>query len=549
MRSIIFRWVMRFAAAAAGITLLFSIILPWINGAEYEINTADERYTVNAVTDTINVWSPYAFDADTQPDGENDVMSFVKYIELMSATGGNAELDPFVDPSDRTTKTDYDFSRIIGSCRGILNLGAKPLIKLGNVPMKLSAEPLIGAFGVNVRPPEDYNEWYRFICDYVGTLVDEFGLSEVQSWRFGLLTEFENADWFYAGDKDPELSKEAYCKLYDYTVKALTDTLGDDVYIGAHAMAATEGIWDEREFIRHCAEGTNYATGEKGTRICYLAASHYDGSVEASADMTPAETIEHLRSAAEEYGLYNLHYGIDEGRIYGGADGKDDRQLLSRAVGYNIQAAYDAKQYIEFAENDIDYFSSWGYTTGSSVWGYPSLSYYTAQCFAKMAGAKAVGITANASKLPKVETGALAAKKDGTLYIMAYNYKQRIKYSLKSNTVFKINAPEFQGKTVEIKKYLIDSDANFFDEWQSDRLKYGILKNSFSWSPDDFALDSDTTLCGERAKKIYKEQLREKYKQCAVLDCTTETVEVDGELVLKNATDPNTVVFYEISVK
>ena len=157
MRSIIFRWVMRFAAAAAGITLLFSIILPWINGAEYEINTADERYTVNAVTDTINVWSPYAFDADTQPDGENDVMSFVKYIELMSATGGNAELDPFVDPSDRTTQTDYDFSRIIGSCRGILNLGAKQLIKLGNVPMKLSAEPLIGAFGVNVRPPEDYN--------------------------------------------------------------------------------------------------------------------------------------------------------------------------------------------------------------------------------------------------------------------------------------------------------------------------------------------------------------------------------------------------------
>lgn len=62
-------------------------------------------------------------------------------------------------------------------------------------------------------------------------------------------------------------------------------------------------------------------------------------------------------------------------------------------------------------------------------------------------------------------------------------------------------------------------------------------------------MDSDTTLCGERAKKIYREQLREKYKQCAVLDCTTETVKVDGELVLKNATDPNTVVFYEISVK
>lgn len=549
MRSVIFRWAMRFLAAAAGITLLFSVVLPWMNGTEYEINTADERYTVNAVTDTINVWSPYSFNADTRPDGENNVMSFVKYIELMSATGGNAELDPFVDPYDRTTKTDYDFSRIIGSCRGILNLGAKPLIKLGNVPMKLSADPLVEAFGVNVRPPEDYNEWYRFICDYIGALVDEFGLSEVQSWRFGLLTEFENAEWFYAGDKDPELSKEAYCKLYDYTVKALIDTLGEDVYVGAHAMATTEGLWDEREFIRHCAEGTNYATGEKGTRICYLAVSHYDSSIEKSEDLSAVQSIERLRSEAEKYGLYGLSYGVDEGRIYGGADGGTDRQLLSRAVGYNIQAAYDAKQYIAFAENDIDYFSSWGYTTGSSVWGYPSISYHTAECFSKMAGAKAVGLTANASKLPRVENGALAAKKDGTLYIMAYNYKQRIKYSLKSNTVFKIDAPEFQGKTVEIKKYLIDSDANFFDEWQRDRLKYGILRSSFSWSPDDFAIDSTNTLSGEKARKIYTEQLRDKYKQCAVLNCTVETVDVDGELVLKNVTDPNTVVFYEISVK
>lgn len=546
MLKFIFKLMMKLAAAGAAAALVVNVFIPYINRAEYAIDTSGERYIVNDVTNTLNVWSPYTFNSETQPDEENDVTGFVRYIELMQATGGNAQLDPFIDPYDTSIKTDYDFSRIIASCRGVLNLGAKPLIKLGNVPIKFSKNCTIGAFGVNVCPPDDYDEWYVFICDYITALVDEFGLDEVRSWRFGVLTEFENSDWFYAGDKDAELSKEAYFKLYDYSVKALTDTLGDDVYVGAHAMAVSEGLWDERDFIRHCAYGTNYATGEQGARLCYIAASYYDGSIEDSAGKTPVQTIDELRSTAEECG-FALDYGFDEGRIYGGTKGGDDGQLLSRSVGYNIQAAYDAKLYIALAENDIAYFSSWGYTTGSSIYGYPSIVYHTAQCFSKMAGGTAVEISNDSTRLSGVEKDALAVKKDGTLYIMAYNYKQRIKYTQKSDTTFRINAPELQGKTVQIKKYLIDSDSNFFDEWQSDRVKYGITNKCFSWSPDDFAIDSNVVLSDEKMQDIYREKLREKYKNCAQLKCSTETVKVDGELVLKNKTDPNTVVFYEIT--
>lgn len=140
-------------------------------------------------------------------------MAFVDYIELMSATGGNAENDPFAEPLNREVLDDYNFSRIVSSCRGILNLVAKPFLKLGNIPLKLSAEPLIGDFGCNVRPPppHDYDEWYRFLRAYLGALTDAFVVDEVSSWRFGVFTEYENPDCYTLdGNILPEKLRERY---------------------------------------------------------------------------------------------------------------------------------------------------------------------------------------------------------------------------------------------------------------------------------------------------------------------------------------------------
>ena len=59
---------------------------------------------------------------------------------------------------------------------------------------------------------------------------------------------------------------------------ALIDEIGEEVFVGAHSMTVTEGLWDEGYFIEHCANGTNYKTGKKGSRLCYLSASFYDSN-------------------------------------------------------------------------------------------------------------------------------------------------------------------------------------------------------------------------------------------------------------------------------
>lgn len=538
----------KFTAFIVGILTFVTSVFPSVNGVKFTVDTQSELYEVNPIVNTINCWNPYSFDENTMPDSENSVMDFVDYIELMRATGGNEKDDPFIDPLDRTVLDDYDFSRIVASCRGVLNLGAKPFLKLGNVPLKLSSDPVIGNMDSNVRPPEDYDEWYRFLTAYLGALIDEFGLDEVRSWRFGVFTEYENDEWFYVGDRDPEASFIEYCKIYDYSVKALTDMLGDDVYVGAHSMTVTEGLWDERDFIKHCAFGVNYATGEIGTHISYLTSSFYDSTiVKSTSGLRPAECIELLRSAAEDAGLYGLDYGFDEGRILYGSKGTDETALLPRAVGWNIQSAYDAKLYNELSECGASWFSSWGYTSGGSVFGYPSIAYHTAEQFSKMAGCTAVAASADAKHTVKKDKDIIAAKdsESETLYIMAYNYKQSLNYFMPSRMNFSINASEYSGKTVEIKTYYINSDCNFFDEWREDAKSYIKKGSAMSWSPDSYVLDGNIT-DGDLLEK-YNDTLRDKYKSLSILTPESQLVECDGTLSFACTADPNTVVFVEIT--
>lgn len=533
---------------------VFGMAVDKADDVKFTVDTRNTGAVINNKHSNINLWSLSGISENTAVNPEAD-MSFVEYVQLMTATGGNEERDPFIDPLDRSTLTDYDFSRIFSSCRGILNIGAKPLIKTGNVPLKFSSNPIIGGFGVNVCPPDSYDDYYKYICDFAAALVEEFGRDEVLTWRFGVLTEFENADWFYAGDKDPQKSFEEYCKLYDCTVEALTDTVGEDICVGAHSMAVTEGLWDERLFIEHCAVGTNFMTGEKGTKIDYISASFYDTKPGVyTAGMQADETIKHLRDAAERVGLNDLFYGFDEGRILeGNTSGSIGSQLVTRTCGYTYQAAYDARHLKQMADNDIDYFSSWGYTTGSAFTGFPTVANHIATEFYQMAGSSSVKVGRKASLLMSTQPDAVAAfdSQSNTLRIMAYNFKNDLDCNKKADMVFDIKVPELAGKRVKIRTALIDDSANFFDEWVEDRKTYGITDDCFGWSPDDPSIDTATTLNEPWARELYFTKLRDGYKKCAELIPTYSytTVSPDGVLKLEKTLECNTVVFFTVEAK
>ena len=524
-----------------------------INNYEFTVDAEKTGSVLANPASNVNIWSidgnPFV---NAKINEENNIFDFVNYVQFMQCTGGNAQRDLFVDPLDRTGLDDYDFSTLIDNCRGVVNLGAKPFLKLGSVPLKYSAKANTDAeFDTNIYPPDDYNVYYNYIAAIAQALVDEFGKEEVLSWRFGVMTEYENASWFMANSETPEDSAVEYCKLYDYTVAALIDVIGEDVFVGAHSMTVTEGLWDEAYFINHCASGTNYKTGEKGSRLCYLSASFYDYSPgEFTGGKTLPETIDYLRDAAEKAGLKNLIFGIDEGRILcGNTRGASDDQLLSRTCGYTYQAAYDARLYAQMFENDINYFSSWYYLSDGLLAGNPTVSYHVAKNAAKFGGMKMAKTEKTGSGyMFKTEVNAVSAFDGETLRIMAYNFKNDVEYNKTADLSFKINVPQFAGKTVKVTAYVVDDDCNYFDEWVEDRKTYGIGDECFGWSPDDPIIDNITTLQDPAAREIYKTKLYDKYTECSKLVPVENTVTVEnGEINLEITLDPNAVVFYEIT--
>ena len=523
----------------------------------FSIDASEKGKVLHNVVNNVNIWSiegnPFV---NARINEENNIFEFVEYVQFMQCTGGTETRDLFKNPNDKTVLDDYDFTLLINNCRGVLNLGAKPFLKLGNVPLKFSKDATteIG-FGMNPYPPDDFDVYYNYIHALATELVKEFGKEEVLTWRFGVMTEYENAAWFFAGEEDPEASAEAYCKLYDYSVAALQDAIGEDVFVGAHSMTVTEGLWDEAEFIKHCGEGTNYKTGKKGTRVCYLSSSFYDSVPGEYTDgKTLPESIEYLRETAESVGLNDLIYGVDEGRILeGNSSGADSSELLTRTCGYTYQAAYDARLTAQMFNNDIAYFSAWSYLSNGFLQGNPTVSYHVAKNAAKFGGANLVSTDKTKSGVilgSDVDAVSAFNEMTNTLHVMAYNFKNNVEYDKSTEMTFEINVPQFSGKTVKVTAYVINDDCNYFDEWVEDRKTYNITDDCFAWSPDDPSIDNPTTLVDEDAREIYFNELYSKYTECSKLVPTeTEMVAKEGKITLDITLDPHAVVFYEITTK
>ena len=542
---------------------VFGVIASGVfNKFTFTIDTTKTHNTLHNVVNNVNIWSiegnPFV---NASANEENNIFDFVEYVQFMQCTGGTQARDLFKDPLDRTVLDDYDFTVLIENCRGVLNLGGKPMLKLGSVPLKYSEKATTEhGFGMNPYPPDDYDVYYNYIKAIAKALVKEFGKSEVLTWRFGVMTEYENYDWFVGSDsEDDEIlakeSAEAYCKLYDYTAQALVDVLGEDVFVGAHSMSVTEGLWDEAIFIEHCAKGKNYKTGEIGSPLKYLSASFYDSTPGDYTDgYTLPETIDYIRGVAEANGLTDLIYGIDEGRILCGVNrGANNDELLTRTCGYTYQASYDARLFAQMFNNDIAYFSAWSYLSGGFLSGNPTVSYHVAKNASKMAGANLTETTASKKGLILGgDIDAVSAFNDETetLYVMAYNFKNDLDYKTSAELNFEINAPQFNGKKVKITTYTIDDDCNYFDEWVEDRKTHNIGDDCFSWSPDDPEIDSTVTLEKQEARDIYFNELYSKYTECSKLTPTEETAKVEnGKITLNTTLDSHAVVFYEISAK
>jgi xylan 1,4-beta-xylosidase len=168
----------------------------------------------------------------------------------------------------------YSWPLTDGIMDAITAAGAFPLVELGFMPQALSTHPtpyrnssstLLD--GGSFYPPTDYNKWGDLIHAWATHANGRYP-DVSTSWLWELWNEPDIGYWNGSFDE--------YAKLYDYTESSLHDVV-PAAQLGGPAVAGPGGSF-LKQFLEHCATGSNAATGGVGARLD-LVTFHAKGGV------------------------------------------------------------------------------------------------------------------------------------------------------------------------------------------------------------------------------------------------------------------------------
>ena len=177
----------------------------------------------------------------------------------------------------------YDWTIVDRIFDTYLNAHAKPFVEIGFMPQALSTKPdpyhstwIPGAANKDypggwAYPPKDYSKWGELVFQLARHTAEKYGREQAESWYWEVWNEPNIFYW--------QGTQEEYLKLYDYAVAAVKRAL-PNARVGGPAStgpASEQAAGFLKAFLSHCAEGTNYATGAKGSPLDFVS-YHAKGS-------------------------------------------------------------------------------------------------------------------------------------------------------------------------------------------------------------------------------------------------------------------------------
>jgi len=471
--------------------------------------------------------------------------------------------DLFKNPTDRSVLDDYDFEPLLRACRNMIRQGVRPCLKLHAVPVKYTKEPKIGYFRINVRPPDDYEVYADYLSALAQVMVDEFGIKEVGQWRWFVGTEMDNAAWWEAADGTAETTAREYNRFHDWSVYALERVLGADLGpIGAHAMMSGEysgALWNPELFFEHCASGTNYATGQKGSRFDFFAVSYYDRSPqelekdEWGTPMTGAgdlarfnDLISLTRKALDKYGLTRVSVELSEGGICFGTDGKWLWHGL--APGGIYDASWTALSFWKILEMDLLLWSRWPLLrTGGLFSGLEGASTHAIRMISELSGDYRIPVRSENGDGPILHAvGGVTPEADKAHVLVFHHAADLTKPTETAEVVIELENLPFDGP-VSVSVRMLDRDhGDFWPQWEQDRAMMGITDRDYFRSKDQ--LDVDHALMNPTHRYLWH-YFEKRYEPLARFPEAkrTEAVAKNGRLSLSCSSACFSVCLFEIS--
>lgn len=155
-----------------------------------------------------------------------------------------------------------------------INAGAKPYAQIGFMPKALSLRPEPYEHNWTVdrggnlytgwtSPPNNYDKWRELNFQWAKHCVEKYGMAEVKTWYWEVWNE-PNIGYLSAAAQGGNKTID-YEKIWDYAADGIRKAIPDAILAGAET--AGNGGQFQKDFIEHCINGTNYATGQKGSPL------------------------------------------------------------------------------------------------------------------------------------------------------------------------------------------------------------------------------------------------------------------------------------------
>jgi xylan 1,4-beta-xylosidase len=438
-------------------------------------------------------------------------LPYTTSINCVRLLGGRADHEnEWYQGTNADGSLKVDFGPLVLQLKGMLENGFTPRLVLDNVPQAMCKNPEMNDYG-NTAPPDDFSLWHQYITAFVRTLVKEFGMETVRSWRFRVGTEPDLFPGHWTG------TREQYFKHYDVTVDAVTKIIPEADIGPGNILNPAKQAPVKGDAAALVGKGKGWGVslidhlGKTGTRTTFFSISYY-GHVNQPTILE--ESIRRVRERLDTYpALKKIPFDIQEfavlsdenkKRLWGG----DSTEWAASWYAAIADIAY---------RSGVNEIYEWGYSTQ----GVPHPRQQVIGMLDKMAGGQRLSV--NATGTANGQAGAIACSKEGRVYLLLYNHHPQRTPEVRNTLALKIQGAAIaKPQTWTMNEWTVDHDHGVWTyQMYRDFEKAGLKP-----IPGSALFDGLPQKCFGDAWRPLFESNRAKYEQLAKLSQTASGTKV-----------------------
>ena len=378
-----------------------------------------------------------------------------------------------------------------------LENGVRPYVEMGFMPEAMSTRPdpymhewrpglpYNDIYTGWAYPPRDYEKWGELCYQWAKHCVERYGKEEVEKWYWETWNEANITYW--------KGTPEEFYKLHDYAIAGVLRAL-PTARVGGPDTAGWGGDF-ARNFYEHNLRGTNYATGETGSRLDFVS-FHAKGSPRWQGDFIRMGIAAQLKEIDRGFGLIASFPELkDTPIIIGESDPEGCAACQGNDVSYRNGTMYSSYTAASFARKhdlaarhgvNFEGALSWSFTFEDQAYfaGFRQMAsngidlpvLNVLRMFSMMDGERVAAESSGQIPLDEIlekgvrdqpDIGTLASTRDGRLAVMVWHYHDDDLPGPDARVALDIDGFPSSVTTAVLTHYRVDFfHSNAYIEWQ-----------------------------------------------------------------------------------